>query len=143
MAPSSKESHVILSSATLSGSCTGSSKLPCSHSLPSGWGRSNRPRVHLSSESCLDRWHGNQGEPASLARGAIFSPLQSSMFRALWLRNLVSAIRRRWSKASGAAWLMTTLAGALLQTSPPEVSTRSDGQSDLAVGDQAEAVARA
>ena len=41
----------------------------------------------------------------------IFSPLQSRMFRALWLANLVSAIGTM-IQGVGAAWLMTTLAGA-------------------------------
>ena len=55
-----------------------------------------------------------------LPRGAIFSPLQSSMFRALWLANLVSAIGTM-VQGVGAAWLMTTLAStpdlvALVQT---------------------------
>src|SRR6187397_1999184 len=41
----------------------------------------------------------------------IFSPLQSRMFRGLWLANLVSAIGTM-IQGVGAAWLMTTLAGA-------------------------------
>ena len=41
----------------------------------------------------------------------IFSPLQSRMFRALWLANLVSATGTM-IQGVGAAWLMTTLAGA-------------------------------
>ena len=56
----------------------------------------------------------------ALRSGGTFSPLQSSMFRALWLANLVSAIGTM-IQGVGAAWLMTTLAStpdlvALVQT---------------------------
>src|SRR5262245_37537845 len=56
----------------------------------------------------------------ALHSGGIFSPLQSSMFRALWLANLISATGTM-VQGVGAAWLMTTLAGtpdmvALVQT---------------------------
>src|SRR5687768_13162799 len=56
----------------------------------------------------------------ALPSGGILSPLQSSLFRALWVANLVSAIGTM-VQGVGAAWLMTTLAGtpdlvALVQT---------------------------
>src|SRR6188768_3770064 len=47
----------------------------------------------------------------ALRGGGIFLPLQSNMFRALWLANLVSAIGTM-IQGVGAAWLMITLAGA-------------------------------
>ena len=55
-----------------------------------------------------------------LHSGGIFSPLHSSMFRALWQANLISATGTM-VQGVGAAWLMTTLAGtpdmvALVQT---------------------------
>src|SRR3954454_25161085 len=58
--------------------------------------------------------------PQAVKRDGVFSPLQSSMFRALWLANLVSAIGTM-IQGVGAAWLMTTLAStpdlvALVQT---------------------------
>jgi MFS family permease len=56
----------------------------------------------------------------ALHRSGIFSPLHSSMFRALWLANLTSATGTM-VQGMGAAWLMTTLADtpdmvALVQT---------------------------
>ncbi len=56
----------------------------------------------------------------ALRSGGIFSPLQVSMFRTLWLANLISATGTM-VQGVGAAWLMTTLAGtpdmvALVQT---------------------------
>src|SRR3954454_13608055 len=58
--------------------------------------------------------------PQAVKRDGVFSPLQSSMFRALWLANLVSAVGTM-VQGVGAAWLMTTLVGtpdlvALVQT---------------------------
>lgn len=49
------------------------------------------------------------GQAASLS-GGIFSPLRLSLFRALWLANLVSATGTM-VQGVGAAWLMTALAG--------------------------------